>query len=166
MTPSDQFFLELKRAIARGFTLAAVSGALACGTPTVTPDGGGGSQGVHNADGSALAQAPDESYGCTGDAGDTGPYFGSCCTKLHCYTTTEATCDTSVMPFGPREFRPSLPPGSGTCMCGETKGPFAAPDGGTDQCCYVVGSIGCTGRPLREGDGALVAAIVVRSDWS
>ncbi len=165
MTPTDQFFVELKRAIARGFTLAAVSGALACGTPTVTPDSGG-SPGVHNADGSALAQAPDDSFACTGDAGDMGPYYGACCTKLHCYTTTEATCDSAAMPFGQRAFNPSLPPGSGTCTCGETKGPFAAPDSGTDQCCYVVGSIGCTGRPLREGEAALVAAVVLRADWS
>lgn len=155
MTPRDRFFDELKRAIARGFTLAAVSGALACGTP-----------GVRNADGGVLAQAPSDSFMCSGDAGFTGPFFGSCCTNLHCYPATSASCDTTVMPAGGPTFSPPLPPGSGTCMCGETKGPFAAPDGGANECCYVVGSIGCTGRPLREGESAVVAAVVLRHDWA
>ena len=186
MAPSDQFFLELKRAIARGFTLAAVSVSLSCSGPSIPPGdggsgggggmvatgGGGGGTAVapppRDLDGGSLTQVPSGSIECTGDAGSVGPFFGSCCTDVYCYQPTTETC------AGPNEigahttmaFNPSLPPGSGTCMCGQTQGPFAQPDGGDTRCCYVVGSIGCTGRPLREEERAVVAAVVVRSDWA
>lgn len=176
MSARDRFFEELQRAIARGFTLAAVSVAMSCGSPSVgdagsggDAGGGGGSQGVRDSDGGGLAQVSGGAFFCSGDAGYTGPYYGSCCTNLHCYQPTDSACSTSanISPFA-MTFTPPLPPGSGTCLCGSpaVTGPFAQPDGGTTECCYVVGSIGCTGRPLRDGETAIVAPVVVRSDWA
>lgn len=167
----QQFFVEIRRAVARGFTLAAASAALACGTPTTTPDSGvtvvdaGEPPAVRDPDGGLLAQVPADSLRCTGDAGSPGPFFGACCTRLHCYSTAEATCD-AVLSWA-REFSPSLPgSSSGNCSCGEPTGPFASPDGGAHECCFVVGSIACLGRPLREGEAMLVAAVVARPDWA
>lgn len=178
MTNRDRFFEELQRAIARGFTLAAVSVAMSCGTGSRVDGGsggggqggGGGAQTARAVDGGRLAQAPGGALGCTGDAGYIGPYFGSCCTSLHCYEPSDGMCSTSqdVAPFSGVTFTPALPPGSGTCMCGSpaVEGPFAQADGGSTGCCYVVGSIGCTGRPLRDGEATIVAAVVVRADWA
>jgi hypothetical protein len=32
-------------------------------------------------------------------------------------------------------------------------------------CCYLVGSIGCEGRPLVVAGAAIVAPVVPRDDW-
>ena len=140
--------------------------------------GGGGSQSVppaRDVDGGPLTQVPAGSFMCSGDAGSAaddggGFFFGSCCTNFHCYQPTNGTCSTAatVSPFDGLAYSPRLPPGSGTCMCGmpAVTGPFAESDGGTTECCYVVGSIGCVGRPLRDGETAIVAAVVARSDWA
>jgi hypothetical protein len=164
MSARDRFFEELRQAITRGFTLAAVSASVSCSTLPLLEDAG--ATGLRDQDGALIAQAPANTSECTGDAGFTGPYYGSCCTDLHCYTPTAGTCvaAASLSPHQQPELTPRLPPGSGTCMCGTTLGPFASAD--STQCCYVVGSIGCTGRPLREGDAALVAAVVMRADWA
>ena len=117
-------------------------------------------------DGGLLAQAPQDSFYCGPDQGTTGPYYGSCCTRLHCYQPSNGSCADPVQPYGALGLTPPLPPGSGTCMCTALMGPFAQPDGGTTECCYVAGSIGCLGRPLRDGEATLVAAVVARSDWA
>lgn len=188
MNAKARFFEELQRAIARGFTLAAVSVAVSCSAPSVpsadsgfgggggggaTATGGGGGGGTsmrppRDLDGGALAQVPSGSIQCTGDAGTAGPFFGACCTNVHCYPPTDETCaaPNAIGPHTTMQFEPRLPPGSGTCMCGQTQGPFAQPDGGQTQCCYVVGTIGCVGRPLRDDETAVVASVVSRSDWA
>lgn len=189
MSARDRFFEELQRAIARGFTLAAVSVSLSCSAPSLPGDSGFGGGGGFNTggggeavgggggsvlnpprdlDGGALTEVPSGSLQCTGDAGTVGPFFGACCTNVHCYPPTTEACaaPNAIGPHTGQQFDPALPPGSGTCMCGETQGPFAQADGGDTRCCYVVGSITCTGRPLREGSAALVAAVVPRDDWT
>ncbi len=144
-----QFFEDLQRAIVRGFTLAAVSG-LSCG---VARDGAG----------RPLAPVPDGSITCS-DAGSSE----ACCTRLHCYPATTAACVAKLVPGSDEAARlsPPQPPGSGTCICGDITGPFGKAEGGTTDCCYVIGSFSCVGRPLREGNEAIVAAMVVRSDWA
>lgn len=173
MSARDRFFEELQRAIARGFTLAAVSLTMSCESHVLPrrdagEDGGSQvAQSPRDADGGALSQLPTGSLFCMGDAGDTGPYYGSCCTNVHCYQPTDGTCAATVAPHDGVPLEPSLPPGSGTCLCGAAiAGPFAQTDGGTTECCYVAGSIGCTGRPLRDRNEAIIAAVVVRSDWA
>ncbi|MBL8915274.1 MAG: hypothetical protein JNM17_31510 [Archangium sp.] len=167
MNIRDRFFEELRQAIARGFTLAAVSAAVSCSPlPVPGDDGGTMAMPLRDRSGAAVSPAPSNYSACEGDAGTTGPFYGSCCTNLHCYTPTDGTCvaTNEVYPHGSIMFTPSLPPGSGSCTCGTTQGPFASADG--TQCCYVVGSIGCLGRPLREGESTVVAAVVARSDWA
>jgi len=111
-----------------------------------------------------------EDLGCSGPVQDGG-YFGQCCTSARCYTPLEGACLT------PDQGPPiPYPPGSGTCGCAvrdgtglTVSGPYAPnPDGmespeGT--CCYLVGSIGCEGRPLLVAGTPLVAPIVRRGDW-
>ena len=89
MSNKDRFFEALQNAIARGFTLAAVSVAVSCGTPSLpgsdAGNGGGGGQtmmGTRDVDGGTLAEVPAGSFFCMGDAGTTGPYYGSCCFNL------------------------------------------------------------------------------------
>ncbi len=176
MSARDRFFEELQRAIARGFTVAAVSASLSCGSPSSPgPDAGNGSgdggtqtsMAPRDVDGGALAEVPAGSFFCTGDAGTTGPFYGSCCTRLHCYPPVTGTCSATVAPNDGLPVSPALPPGSGTCLCGAAvAGPFAQPDGGNSECCYVAGSIGCTGRPLRDGNEAILAAIIASPDWA
>lgn len=196
MSAQERFFEELQRAITRGFTLAAVSASMACGTASMNDagpstgggsgfvtgggggSGGGGSSGGGGGTmtfvprdfdgGGALGAVPPGSLQCTGDAGFTGPFYGSCCTAVHCYPPTSERCaaPNAIGPHTGQAFTPALPPGSGTCMCGQTQGPYAQADGGDTECCYVVGKIGCDGRPLREGEVEVVARVVVRSDWA
>ncbi len=157
MSARDRFFEVLQRAIARGFSVTAV--AMSCGSP-VRPD-------VRDVNGQSLAQSAE--VGCSGP----GPHDDTCCTNVHCYQPADGVCasvDSVVTraPFDGVPLSPPLPPGSGTCLCGSpaVAGPFAQTDGGSTECCYVARSIGCTGRPLRDGETAIVASLVVRSDWA
>lgn len=152
MNNKERFFEELQRAIARGFTLAGISAALSCGTPAV-PDAG--PVVAHQSDGGQLSQAPDSSGACDRDAGE-------CCSNLYCYEPLNGECAEHHYDADLK----GLPNPSFNCSCGG-EGPFAQPDGGTTGCCYVVAYKSCVvGRPLREGDDTLVAAVVTRSDWS
>lgn len=167
MNARARFFDELHRAITRGFTLAAVSVSVSCTKPALPERDAGARQPaarrLRDPDGGLLARVPAGALACTGEE---TPEMGPCCTNVHCYPPSGETC---AAPGDIREHRehiqPRLAPGSGTCMCGQTQGPFVQPDGG-GECCYVVGTMGCAGRPLREGGGAVVAAVVVRTDWA
>jgi hypothetical protein len=171
MPARDRFFEELHRAMSRGFTLAAVSVSMSCGPASLQPmdagsneDAGSTAQPARGADGGQLAELPADAFVCTAD---TISATGACCSLLlHCYTPADGTCSTSVTALAEAQFTPPLPPGSGTCMCGTTTGPFAQPNGATTECCFVVGSTGCLGRPLREGQSSIVAAVVARADWA
>ncbi len=151
MSARDRFFEELQRAIARGFTLGAVSMAMACGV-------------ARDMSGRPLSPAPEGAIACSEDAGSSN----SCCTRLHCYPATTDACVAQLVPGSELAARlsPPQPPGSGTCICGEITGPFAPSDGATGECCYVIGTVSCVGRPLRDGDASIVAAVVARSDWA
>jgi hypothetical protein len=95
--------------------------------------------------------------------------------EAHCYTPAgNAAC---AAPEGVREVLSEFPPGSGKCNCslGEdasagVAGPFAPNPEDTPRttgsCCYLVGSITCTGRPLMVDGEPLIAALVARSDWA
>lgn len=176
MTHRARFLDELQRAMVRGFTLAAVSASLACNRPSpvstdsrpmiAPPTSAPPKSRLRDLDGGLLAQVPSGSLGCSGEA-EPG-FHGRCCTQVHCYAPTSETCveasalSSSVAPG----ITPRLPIGSGTCRCGQTQGPFAQPDGGVTECCYVVGTMGCSGRPLRDRGDSVVASVVVRSDWA
>ncbi len=173
---NQRFFEELQRAIKRGFTLAAVSASLSCTRPaparteSAAPVDAGTPVAIEvkprlrDADGGSLAQVPAASIRCFGDGNE--PFHGGCCTHVHCYTPTSDTCVEPIEIAQRLGFTPRLPIGSGTCFCGQTAGPFAQPDGGVAECCYVVGTMGCSGRPLREDESTIVAPVVMRADWA
>jgi hypothetical protein len=110
--------------------------------------------------------------GCSGPFYDEG-YYGQCCVVALCYTPDNgrdclAANDPNLVDTVPR-----FPPGSGDCTCSEAEpevtGPFARnPDHANEppgSCCYLVGSIGCTGRPLCVHGEQVVASVVRRNDW-
>ena len=104
---------------------------------------------------------------CVGpDYGDGPGYYGRCCGDLQCTATVAGRCPS----LGIGESIPGIefPPGSGECSCESDEGPFArsdAPNVEDGDCCYVIYSIGCDGRPLRRDGAVVVAEVVARADW-
>lgn len=86
-----------------------------------------------------------ETLECRGPTYDGG-YWGRCCDRALCREPENGTC-----PPPERAYEiPGFPPGSGSCECEPARGPFAPRSPATEAaCCYLVGSIGCEGRPLR-----------------
>ncbi len=120
-----------------------------------------------------LAAYPLERLGCHGDDHDGG-YFGRCCVKAVCDVPQPSGFCASSPDHG-------LPAGSGTCGCSPfegferdgIEGPYAPnpadpadPSADDGQCCYLVATITCTGRPLIVGGAFVVARLVLRSDWA
>jgi hypothetical protein len=139
------------------------------GTGGETATGGSGAGGTSAGGSPSLLPAP--STECVGeDHGDgPGPYYGRCCSDISCRSPgPEGVC----LPADSGELTslPGYPPGSGSCSCEATQGPFAPPADsshmGEGECCYSIYSIGCDGRPLRREDSSFVLAPVVhRADW-
>jgi hypothetical protein len=136
------------------------------------PGGSAGSNGSNAGSGGTPALEPYalDDLGCLGPTLDGG-YDGQCCVSALCYTPAEGAClAASERPPIP------LPLGSGTCSCpvGEgsnltVRGPYAPNPGGSPSqdgtCCYLVGSIGCEGRPFVVAGAAIVAPLARRGDW-
>ena len=177
---------QLRCAIGQGVALAGASLSIGCGTSSHTPaaDGGMSSAGkggdtapAHDA-GQGGSAIPDmlEPYTpdmltCSGpDYGNMNfGYHGRCCLDARCYTPEQGQgCGPAPTRGGSSPVR--LPPGSGSCLCGEVQGPFAAnPDhtpSDPGSCCYLVPKITCDGRPLCVDGGWIVAEVVARSDWA
>jgi hypothetical protein len=59
--------------------------------------------------------------------------------------------------------------GSGSCLCAPIAGPYAANPSDTPasagSCCYLIGAIGCDGRPLLVDGRALTSELELRADW-
>ena len=160
MNTRERFFEELQRAITRGFTLAGVSAALSCGTPAVRPEPDAGPVVAHQSDGGQLAQVQSSELFCDGTSTAT---CSECCRKVYCYEPPDGECAPQLPP----EAAPQNSASFTHFACSASVGPFAQPDGGTTGCCYVRGYQSCVvGRPLREGTEAVVAGVVIRSDWS
>lgn len=93
-----------------------------------------------------------------------GGYSGQCCYEVHCAAPTDDN-----LCVGPSEADlTNLPPGSGTCECGSRSGPFANADpAAVEACCYLVGVIGCEGRPLMiAGEARLADVVPGTAAWS
>ena len=92
-----------------------------------------------------------------------------------CYTPDPGVA--CALDLNTTELHRLLPPGSGTCGCGlgsdrapNVAGPFApnpADDSARSEgsCCYVIGRIGCTGRPLIVQGALQLAPLTERADW-
>lgn len=194
MSNQISFFAELRESIHAGAALAALSLAAGCGGDATAVDvasAGTGNVTTPQTDDVDIPVAinpvdpPLEPFaldrlGCFGPSHDGG-YYGQCCFDARCYTPPNGErCATADEVSASRSLI-ALPPGSGECGCGiqdegrpYISGPFApnlasANDAGsvgsTGSCCYVVGSISCTGRPLIVDGAQLVAPAVQRNDW-
>ncbi|MDC0742999.1 hypothetical protein [Polyangium mundeleinium] len=90
-------------------------------------------------------------------------YHGQCCDITLCTTPVNGMC-----PGVDKVVLEDRPPGSGECECEPLRGPFAnEDDGSAESCCYLVGSIGCDGRPLLvQGTPRLADVREGPSAWS
>jgi hypothetical protein len=154
-------------------------------TTTVTHPGSSDSPPANPEDTSPPVSLPTEPYplaqlGCFGPIYDGYSPGAQCCFEAQCYAPGAgeacATPDEAVL-----RNRIQLPPGSGSCSCSVPSerleylsGPFApnpadgaerAASASAGSCCYLVGAIGCTGRPLCVDGVQLVADAVARVDW-
>jgi hypothetical protein len=101
---------------------------------------------------------------CYGPVLDGG-YVGQCCDEVLCTAPVDGACPAAE---GAAQHLTGLPPGSGRCMCGEIRGPYAN-RAATDpaSCCYLVGAIGCEGRPLLvDGEPRLAPLLRDGGAWS
>ena len=95
--------------------------------------------------------------------GTTGGYDGQCCDEVLCAAPVNGLC-----PSAEDVVLDGLPPGSGTCECASLRGPYANENpADPESCCYLVGSIGCEGRPLLvQGEARLADVHAETSAWS
>lgn len=147
----QQFLMRLLRASGWGAGLVLAAG---CGSQVI---GGGGGAPVDEA-GNPLDETPAPE--CSGPVYDDDfGYHGQCCEEVLCTTPVDGVCaspETAALT--------GLPPGSGTCECSERSGPFQNADAADQNtCCYLVGSIGCDGRPLLVGGAPRLAEVVTGS---
>jgi hypothetical protein len=140
------------------------------GGGTTTEVGGSGGEGAISND---LPEYPARMYPtCSGpsygDGGQPSGYEGQCCVEPLCFTPESGECPAADK-VGWQEL-PGFPPGSGSCGCSPVEGPFAPraehDASSTGRCCYLVGSIGCEGRPLLVAGVPRVAGGTRRADWS
>lgn len=131
-------------------------------------DAGGGGDPSTNSDpptdeaGNQLESTPEGT--CHGPVYDDDfGYHGQCCDEPHCIAPSAGVC-----PGAAAAVITDAPPGSGECECGERQGPYLNPDAASgESCCYLLGSIGCDGRPLLvEGAPRLAAVVPCRGPWS
>lgn len=101
---------------------------------------------------------------CVGPHYNAG-YYGQCCGAVQCTEPVAGRCAE----LGSSALTGIIfPPGSGECSCETDEGPFARSEGlslGEGDCCYVIYSIVCDGRPLRRDGEVVVAEVVPRTDW-
>ncbi|WP_282423629.1 hypothetical protein [Polyangium sp. 15x6] len=90
-------------------------------------------------------------------------YHGQCCDITLCTAPVNGVC-----PGANEVVLKGRPPGSGECECEPLRGPYASENqGSAESCCYLVGSIGCDGRPLLvQGKPRLADVREGPSAWS
>ena len=150
-----------------GVTSGGSGGVTSGGSGGVTSGGSGGAvdSGIVDSGGadSGLPTTPyPNPIGCYGPEYDAG-YYGQCCEKAQCMDPVGGKCPTPTELWG---LMPGYPSGSGTCTCGESKGPFGPHYSTEAPCCYLFGSIGCDGRPLLVHGHPRVAPLIARADWA
>lgn len=163
-SPMQHVKEKLLRAVQQGTALATAALVAGCA--------GGETSGGNGPGPGALEPYPLEQIRCEGPTLDGG-YFGQCCFRAHCYTPEAGGACVPATSDELYTLLPAYPPGSGTCGCMTeefpTTGPFAARDGATPAsagtCCYVLGAIGCEGRPLLDAGAPVLAPVFRRGDW-
>lgn len=104
---------------------------------------------------------------CTGM---TTTFTGPCCVSVHCIQPPEGgvVCPAASAVTEHDLGYASL--GSGQCGCAPIAGPYtssARQYSTTDgPCCYTIGVMGCTGRPLLVAGRPRLAPLVRRRGWA
>ncbi|MEZ4302501.1 MAG: hypothetical protein R3B70_46665, partial [Polyangiaceae bacterium] len=143
-----QFLGRLLRASWWGASLVLVAG---CGNEVIV-----------DSDGNTLETTPDGT--CYGETySDSFGFHGQCCDEEHCIAPVDGSC-----PSAQEAVITDAPPGSGECECDERKGPYANSDAASaESCCYLLGSIGCDGRPLLVDNAPRLAPVMpCRGPWA
>ncbi|MFT3768898.1 MAG: hypothetical protein QM820_25935 [Minicystis sp.] len=148
-----------------GASLVLVAG---CSSNVNGGNGGAGGSGTPLDGGTPVGNVdPLPTPECSGPIydGSMGGYDGQCCEKTLCTAPTDGYCPAAEVA---KPTLDGLPPGSGTCECSPIRGPYAGTsDAGDAICCYLIGSIGCEGRPLVvHGEARLADVIAAPSAWS
>jgi hypothetical protein len=166
---------KLSQAVTQGLALASLTVASSCVKSDDTqheaaPDAGDDLDEVE-----PLQAYPLEPLGCRSTAMIDG-FHGPCCVEAHCYTPEDGRACVAEPPLQTALYGlVPVPSGSGFCSCSlpdstaQIAGPFAPnpeAEAPADECCYLVGKVGCTGRPLTVAGQAVIAALVSRSDWA
>ena len=179
---------QLREAVGAGAALAALGVAGGCGADaqeTADAAGNAGTSGTGSAGATGTPTTTDpvatmdpyplESLGCFGPISENPLYGPQCCFEATCYTPANGGACAVEPTDGSVPI--ALPPGSGTCGCSVEEdgrpyiaGPYASNPGAPEpntpgRCCYVVGSVGCTGRPFVVGGLGRLAGIARRDDW-
>jgi hypothetical protein len=105
---------------------------------------------------------------CTGM---TTTFTGPCCVSVHC---VEPPGGGALCPAASAVTEQDLGYaglGSGQCRCVPIDGPFAVSSAGQysateGPCCYTIGVMGCTGRPLMVAGRPRLAPLVRRGGWA
>ncbi|WP_437966274.1 ferritin-like domain-containing protein [Sorangium sp. So ce260] len=174
------FLLRVLVASQWGASLALASGCgphVESGGSSNPPEGASSASGGGGEPGPPDASAPLDPYPdptCVGPVHDDDfGYHGQCCYKVHCAAPVGGACPAASDAWPHLD---DLPPGSGSCTCdgdGEggaesIEGPYANRTASDPaSCCYLVGAIGCDGRPLLVGGEPRVAPLAkAPSAWS
>lgn len=173
------FLRELRSAASLGAMLAVAGG---CGTTVGGGDGAGGAGGEGGGGGgesAGTAGGPEIGGGtavgsleeppdlvCSGPI-HTDPddgYSGQCCEIVTCGPTVNGVCASAFDALDMTNNLSNYPPGSGECSCSDLRGPYRNTEdpNGELPCCYLVGEIGCEGRPLIIAGEVRLAPIVRR----
>jgi hypothetical protein len=153
---------------------SSTGGKSATGGSAGTSSTSGGTGGTGGSVANNLPLLPSNDYpACSGPEQDGG-YYGQCCVSPHCYTPTSGACAPADEVSS---LLPEFPPGSGSCSCipevgeglavvGPYRGRPEVTPVSTGECCYLVGSISCEGRPLLIAGVPRVAGLRKRADWA
>jgi hypothetical protein len=177
------FRRDLREAIGAGAALAALTMASGCAGESSSGQLANDTPAAEDSDDSptavplaTLEPYPLASIGCFGPMSESPLYGPQCCFEPNCYQpAASAACETNLE--SPQVLA-LLPPGSGTCGCQVLEegrpfvsGPYAVNTDAEESslepgmCCYVVGSVGCTGRPFVIGGIGHLAGVAYRADW-
>lgn len=116
-----------------------------------------------------LPEVDESVLGCTGEGDE---FSGPCCAEVACYEAGGTAC-ADPETDRPYDIAASLGYtglGSGTCLCG-VSGPYDVESShqltdDTGECCYIISTQGCTGRPLTcDGGEVRTAPVTERTDW-
>jgi len=95
-----------------------------------------------------------------------------CCVDVYCHEPADGNCIeiTAENGWDAASTITGLSLGSGNCLCSEPDGPYSneGAEAYTDtvgSCCYLVGIVGCEGRPMQVAGQLRTAPLVRGRRW-